>query len=116
MTDRSELRKQLIKRIIELHKEAGTSALYGKICVTSLLDSEETWERKEDSQVVFCANSIVDYSNRGELMVNLKVWHYYSHQEDAGACFLRQLSTDSLYDLIEYYENKTKEQNGKESR
>ena len=106
MINRKELREQLIKRVIELFKQAGTSSIYGKVMVTSLLNPQDAYEHKEDFQVVFSARAIKDYSGFGELMVDLSVWRYASHLEDAGACFLKQLSTDSLYDLIEYYESK----------
>ena len=106
MIGRKKLRKQLIKRLIELYKQAKTVSIYDKICVTSLLDAQDAWEHKEDSQVVFTAKAIKDYSGFGNLMVDLSVWKYHNHLEDAGACFLNQLSTDSLYDLIDYYEKR----------
>lgn len=106
MICRKELREQLIKRIIELYKQAKTVSIDDKICVTLLLDAEDAWEHKKDVQVVFSANAIKDYSGFGNLMVDLSVWKYYNHMEDAGACLLNQLSTDSLYDLIDYYKKR----------
>ncbi len=106
MICRKELREQLIKRLVELFKQVDYHGIYDTICVTSLLDARDAWEHKEDSQVVFIAKAVKDYSGFGELMVDLGIWRYYSHIEDAGACFLKQLSTDSLYDLIDYFEKK----------
>ena len=106
MIRRNKLREQLIKRIVELFRKVKTTSVYEKLCVTSLLNAQEAWEHKEDSQVVFTAKAVKDYGGHGELMIDLSVWRYCSHLEDAGACFLKQLSTDSLYDLIDYYEKR----------
>ena len=47
MICRKELREQLIKRIIELYKQAKTVSIDDKICVTLLLDAEDAWEHKK---------------------------------------------------------------------
>lgn len=105
MTPREEIREQLIERIVSLSK--AQHRIQAKMSVTKLIDAEKTWEEKKNIQVVFTAKSIFDDGKTP--MLNVDMWRYFSHLEDAGAIYLSELSTDSLYDLVEYYESRPTE-------
>ena len=106
MINREDLRATLIEQIVRLSE--GRHIIKAKMCVTKQMDAQKAWDEKKDMQTVFSAKSIFD-TGKSPLMLNVDVWHNFLHLEDAGAMKLSELSTDSLFDLVEYYQSQPTE-------
>lgn len=97
-----ELRKSLIGEITKLYKKHGTCMIMDKIFVQDLLIQDK--KAKPDMQPVMVLNSI--WLNDDGCFCNLKAYRYGLFLEDWGGCSIEKLSTDSLFEILNYYQTK----------